>query len=54
MCAPITLDDVDQFPPRIQDEVRAMLVFALRLQTILYTTLLVMFALLMVHSWLTQ
>ena len=54
MCAPITLDDVDHFPPRIQDEVRRMLVFTIRLQMILQCILLFAFFLLMVYSWLTQ
>lgn len=54
MCAPITIDDVDQLPPHIQDEVRGMLVFTFRLQAALYTTILFMFVILMVYSWLTQ
>ena len=54
MCAPITLDDVDQFPPRIQDEVRAMLVFTLRLQTAFYSIVLLIFCLMLLQTWLTQ
>ena len=54
MCAPITLDDIDQFPPRIQDEVRAMLVFTLRLQTAVYSLMLLVFWMMLLHTWFIQ
>jgi len=52
MCAPITLDDIDMFPPRIQDEVRTMLILTLRVQTMFYISISVMMSFVMIHTWL--
>lgn len=54
MCAPITLDDIDMFPPRIQDEVRTMLILTLRVQTMFYISISVMMSFVMIHTWLIQ
>ena len=53
MCAPITFDDISSLPPRIQDEVRGMLIFTFRMQMVLYATFIFMFLLMLFYTWLT-